>query len=90
MQSCKPSNNDDTKSEDEIVAEEDVVDIKYYEPDYSRLGYNEIEFTGKGSQVEMNEGEGGNYERALNRMNTVLDSIHILYSKKDVFWEEKK
>ena len=38
MQSCKPSNNDVTKSEDEIVAEQDVVDIKYYEPDYSRLG----------------------------------------------------
>jgi uncharacterized protein YecT (DUF1311 family) len=90
MQSCKSSSNNVTKSEEEIEAEEDVVDIKYYEPDYSRLGYDEISFTGEGSQAEMNEEEGSNYKRAWNRMNTVLDSIHILYNKKDVFLEEKQ
>ncbi len=90
MQSCKPSNNNVTKSEEEIVAEEDVVGIKYYEPDYSRLGYDEISFTGEGSQAEMNEEEGSNYKRAWNRMNIILDSIHILYNQKDVFSEEKQ
>jgi hypothetical protein len=90
IQSCKQSKNDITESEDEIVAEGDMVDIKYYEPDYSRLGYNEIPFSGKGSQSEMNEEEGSNYKRAWKRMNIILDSINILYNQKDVFSEEKQ
>jgi hypothetical protein len=61
----------------------------YTEPDYNRFGYTEVEFTGEGSQAEMNNIVYVNLERAEKRLQTILDSIHILYNKEGAFWDPK-
>ncbi len=57
----------------------------YTAPDYSKLGYKEIEFTGEGSQADMNNEVYENLQRAEKRMQTILDSIHMLYNQAGVF-----
>ena len=57
----------------------------YTAPDYSKLGYKEIEFTGEGSQADMNNEVYENLQRAEKRMQTILDSIHMLYNQPGVF-----
>lgn len=87
--SCKPSTKSSTKLlvNQKNNKENDTV---YTEPDYSQLGYSKLEFNGDGSQAEMNNIEGENLQRAEKRLNTILDSINILYSKDEVFYSEKQ
>lgn len=87
--SCKPSTKSSTKLlvNQKNNKENDTV---YTEPDYSQLGYSKLEFNGDGSQAEMNNIEGENLQRAQKRLNTILDSINILYSKDEVFYSEKQ
>jgi len=74
----------------ENVSNEKESKLKIYtEPDYNRLGYTEVEFTGEGSQAEMNNIVYVNLERAEKRMQTIVDSIHILYNKEGAFWDTK-
>lgn len=61
----------------------------YISPDYSKLGYKEIKFTGEGSQADMNNLVSENLQRAENRMQTILDSIQMLYNQAGVFSEPK-
>lgn len=61
----------------------------YTAPDYSKLGYKEIEFTGEGSQADMNNVVSENLQRAEKRMQTILDSIHMLYNQAGIFSEPK-
>ena len=61
----------------------------YTAPDYSKLGYKEIKFTGEGSQADMNNLVSENLQRAENRMQTILDSIQMLYNQAGVFSEPK-
>ena len=61
----------------------------YTAPDYSKLGYKDIEFTGEGSQMDMNNEVYENLQRAEKRMQTILDSIYILYNQSGVFSEPK-
>jgi len=61
----------------------------YTAPDYSKLGYKEIEFTGEGSQADMNNVVSENLQRAEKRMQTILDSIQMLYNQAGVFSEPK-
>lgn len=58
---------------------------RYKAPDYNHLGYDIKEFTGKGSQEEMNDVVKVNFQNAENRMHTILDSIAILYASKNMF-----
>jgi hypothetical protein len=87
--SCKSSTKTSTKSltNQQTNKENDII---YTEPDYSQLGYSKFEFNGGGSQVEMNNIEGENLQRAEKRLNIILDSINILYSKDEVFYSEKQ
>lgn len=82
IQSCKSTNKKIVKHEDKINKQNEKI---YTEPDYNRLGYSEVEFTGEGSQAEMNNIVYVNLERAEKRLETILDSIHILYNQEGVF-----
>ena len=84
IQSCKSTNKKIVKHEDKINKQNEKI---YTEPDYNRLGYSEVEFTGEGSQAEMNNIVYVNLERAEKRLETILDSIHILYNQEGVFWK---
>ena len=86
IQSCESSNKEIvTKDKKNEKTNEKI----YTEPDYNRLGYTEVEFTGEGSQAEMNNIVYVNLERAEKRLQTILDSIHILYNKEGAFWDPK-
>ena len=86
IQSCESSNKEIvTKDKKNEKTNEKI----YTEPDYNRLGYSEVEFTGEGSQAEMNNIVYVNLERAEKRLQTILDSIHMLYNQKGVFWESE-
>ena len=84
IQSCKSTNKKIVKHEEKINKQNEKI---YIEPDYNRLGYSEVEFTGEGSQAEMNNIVYVNLERAEKRLETILDSIHILYNQEGVFWK---
>ena len=88
--SCKSSTKSKTPNSSPSQKNKIENQIIYTEPDYNRLGYKKLEFTGEGSQAEMNNIEGENLERAEDRMSTILDSIHILYNMKEVFYSEKQ
>jgi hypothetical protein len=78
-----------TKKLENVSNEKESKQKIYTEPDYNRLGYTEVEFTGEGSQAEMNNIVYVNLERAEKRMQTIVDSIHILYNKEGVFLDPK-
>ncbi len=63
IQSCKSTNKKIVKHEEKINKQNEKI---YTELDYNRLGYSEVEFTGEGSQAEMNNIVYVNLERAEN------------------------
>ena len=82
---CSRSTEIKSGSTEQQVQQNEV----YTAPDYSKLGYKEIEFTGEGSQADMNNVVSENLQRAEKRMQTILDSIHMLYNQAGVFSEPK-
>jgi len=82
---CSRSTEIKSESPEKQVQQNEI----YTAPDYSKLGYKEIEFTGEGSQADMNNEVYENLQRAEKRMQTILDSIQMLYNQAGVFSEPK-
>ncbi len=85
-QSCESSNKQIANNDKKYKNQNEKI---YTEPNYNLLGYTEVEFTGEGSQAEMNNIVYVNLERAEKRMQTIVDSIHILYNQEGAFWDTK-
>ncbi len=86
--SCNRSSDKQAKEIKKEIKKE-FVEV-YSMPDYSKLGYKELEFTGYGSQMDMNNVVGENLRRAEKRLKEIIDSIYILYNKEDVFYSDKQ